>query len=347
MPTSIDYQAAQDSAVLVDRSSNGKIAVAGADRRSYLHAMLTNDIEPLQPGAGCYAAYLTAQGRMITDMRVLEVGDLILMDLPAPLVQPVMEKLDQFVFSEDVKFGDLTEAFAELTVVGPHAGRVVFDTLSSGGTVPAGVSSAGDLETWPEFRNARVTFHGEMVLLAATRDAGLPGFDLFVERPHAQRLADALAAAGARPVTADVMETLRIEAGRPQFGADLDGETIPLEAGIEGRAISFTKGCYPGQEVVVRVLHRGRGRVARRLVTLKIEGETVPAARTTLRAPADASGGAREIGRITSATWSPRFGGPIALGYVHRDFTEAGRAVEVELEGATTKATVTGLPSAM
>lgn len=336
------YRAAREAAVLYDRSARGKIAVAGSDRRSYLHAMLTNDIEPLQPGTGCYAAYLTAQGRMISDMRVLELGDLVLLDLPPDQVQPVMEKLDQFVFSEDVKFGDLTQAFAEVGVAGPDAARVVFATLAGG--IAGGAATVEELAGWMEYRNARATFQGEMVLVVASHESGVPGFDLYIERPHAARLAASLAAAGAVLIDDEGVETLRIEAGRPKFGAELASDTIPLEAGIEDRAISFTKGCYPGQEVVIRVVHRGRGRVARRLLGLRIEGGTVPAPGSQLRAIVESGGTGKEAGRVTSAAWSPSLEAPIALAYVQRDFTAPGTRLHVEHGGELLAATVSSVP---
>ncbi len=141
-------------------------------------------------------------------------------------------------------------------------------------------------------------------------------------------LARAVTDAGAILVDADVAETCRIENGRPAFGKDMTEDTIPLEAGIEDRAISLTKGCYVGQEIIIRVLHRGQGRVARRLVGLTFD--------PTAAAPARGSairGGDREIGAVTSAVWSPALGRPIAMGYVHRDFVEPGTAVVVVTGG--------------
>ncbi len=307
--------------------------MAGADRKTYLHAMLTNDIATLGPGTGCYAAYLTPQGRMITDVRVFEVGDMTLLEMRAEEAPEVLQKLDAFVFSEDVRLGDLTDAFAEIRVVGPSAASIVAAALGSGSAGQAG-PSAEDLAAWDEFRNARASFHGEMVLVTATRELALPGYDLFVERPHAGRLREAIAGTGAALMSEEAAETLRLEAGTPVFGADMDSETIPLEAGIEGRAISFTKGCYPGQEVIVRVVHRGGGRVARRLVGLAVAGEAVPSPNSALHA------GDKEVGKIRSAAWSPALGRPIALGYAHRDFTTPG----TELCVGDVAAIVTALP---
>jgi folate-binding protein YgfZ len=324
------YDAARGGAAVLERGGRGKIAVAGDDRKTYLHAMLTNDIATLQPGAGCYAAYLTPQGRMITDLRVFEVGDMTLLEMDEAQAATVVEKLDAFVFTEDVKLGDLTSVFGELRVVGPSAASVVASAL--------GTISTGAIASWPEFANARVSFDGEVVLLAVSRELGVPGFDLFVERPVVGRLGAALRSAGAAALSDSAAETLRIEAGTPLFGTDMDGETIPLEAGIESRAISFTKGCYPGQEVIVRVVHRGGGRVAKRLVGLAVSGDAVPQAGDLLRA------GDREVGKIRSAVWSPGLGRPIALGYAHRDFTEPGTALQIDRAGTMLAAAVARLP---
>ena len=309
------YLAAREAAAVFDRSDRGKIAVAGADRRAYLHAMLTNDISSLQAGGGCYAAYLTPQGRLIADMVVLELGDLLLVDLDRSVTAAVLAKLDQFVFNEDVKLGDLSDAFGKLVVVGPSAAAVVAGVMGPTGEAPA---TPADLAGWPPFHNVRASFRGQMLLVAASEDTGVAAFDLYIERPYLDELASALAACGATPADAADWDVLRIEAGRPVFGADMDGETIPLEAGIESRAISFTKGCYPGQEVVIRVLHRGHGRIARKIAGLVVAGAEVPGPGDLLRA------GDSEAGRVTSAAWSPRLGAPIALAMIQRDFFEPG-----------------------
>jgi folate-binding protein YgfZ len=318
-----------------DRSWRGKIAVAGGDRRTYLHAMLTNDVLALAPGSGCYAAYLTPQGRMIADMSVLELGDLVLLDLDPAATATVLERLDKFIFSEDVKLGDLSEAFGKLTVVGPQSARVVAGAIS--GPDQPGLGE-GELAEWTEFRNARAGFRSQVAVVAASWDTGEAGFDLYVERPLVPELAAALAAAGAVSAGSADWEVLRIEAGRPAFGIDMDGDTIVLEAGIEDRAISFTKGCYPGQEVVIRVLHRGQGRIPRRIVGLRIAGDAVPNRGDLVRA------GGRDAGRVTSAVWSPRAGGPIALAMVHRDFLAPGTELSIQHGDQALTATVVTLP---
>lgn len=330
------YEAARTAAAVLDRGARGKLVVAGSDRRSYLHAMLTCDVAALQAGDGCYGALLTPQGRMIADMRLLELGDLILMDLDRGRAADVAQKLDQFIFSEDVRLGDVSETFGLASVVGPSSAEVVSRVLA-GSDAGSGVD-AGDLAAWPEFRNARIEWAGQPAILAASAELGVPGFDLFSPAEAAGALIAALRREGGAPLDEPTAEVLRVEAGRPAFGLDMDSETIPLEAGIEDRAISFTKGCYPGQEIVIRILHRGHGRVARKLAGLLIEGGDPVARGDLLRS------GERDAGRVTSPVVSRRLGRPIALAMVQRDFLEPGTRLTVLHDAALIDATVTALP---
>jgi len=314
------YDAARRRAAFVDRSERGRIVVSGSDRASYLQGLLTNDIVALKAGHGCYAAYLTAQGRMIADLHVYELGDVVLLAMPGDVKDTVLAKLDQFIFTEDVQLGDVTATFAQIAVVGPAAAEGVARALGSEGREGG---RASDLRALPEHGNLRAQWSGGAAIVTRITDAGEPGYDVYVESPHASGLKAALASADVAELDAATAETLRIEAGIPLFHRDMDEETIPLEAGIESRAISFTKGCYVGQEVVIRVLHRGHGRVARKLVGLALGGLQAPSAGAPIR------GGEREIGQVTSSTMSPALEKPIALGYVHRDFVAPGTKVTV------------------
>jgi len=193
---------------------------------------------------------------------------------------------------------------------------------------------ADALSALPVHGNTRAAFGGQPAIVARVTDTGEPGFDVFVERALAGALQDALVSRGIETLDAGTADILRLEAGVPRFHRDMDEETIPLEAGIADRAISLTKGCYVGQEVIIRVLHRGHGRVARKLVGLAIDGSEAPAPGTAIAA------GDREIGRVTSSGMSPALGRPIALGYVHRDF--AAPETIVSISGA--RAVVSPLP---
>jgi folate-binding protein YgfZ len=313
--SSTGHDAARHGAARIDRTARGRIVVSGADRRSYLQGLLTNDIAALAAGEGCYSAYLTAQGRMIADMHVYELGDVILMTLAGDVKDIVLAKLDQFVFSEDVQLGDVTATFAQWAIVGPRAAQTI--AAASDGV------AEGDLDSLPEHGNRRFTWRGSPAIVTRTNDAGVPGFDVYVDAARREEFERALDDAGAILVGDELADAIRIEGGVPLFHRDMDEDTIPLEAGIESRAISFTKGCYVGQEVIIRVLHRGHGRVARKLVGLRIAGDSVPARESPVSA-AD-----KEIGRVTSSAWSPALNQPIALAYVHRDFVEPGTSVHV------------------
>jgi len=318
------YAAARHRAAFVDRSSRGRIVVSGRDRASFLQGLLTNDIAALRAGEGCYAAYLTPQGRMIADMHVYELGDVILMTTTGDVKDALLTRLDQFIFSEDVQLGDVTATFAQWAVVGPEAADVVASLVD-------GVSAAR-LSALADHGNVRTATRGQPAIVTRTSDAGLPGFDLVVDAAQSEAVREALVARGVAPLDEAAAETLRIEGGIPVFHRDMDEDTIPLEAGIESRAISFTKGCYVGQEVIVRVLHRGHGRVARKLVGLALDGDRAPEAGAVVIADA------RDIGRVTSSAWSPTLLRPIALAYVHRDFAAPGTRVHVAGVSAETAA---------
>src|SRR5262249_14786613 len=309
-----------------DRSDRGRIVVSGADRASYLQGLLTNDVVALTAGSGCYAVYLTAQGRMIADMWVYETGALMLVTVNGDVKDAVLAKFDQFLFSEDVQLGDVTTTFAQIAVVGPEAAAVIARAI--------GTIAADALAGLAEHGNVRADWSGTPVIVTRVTDTGEPGFDLYVERDRSAALTAALGAAGGVDVDDQTAETLRIEAGVSRVRRGMDEETIPLEAGIESRAISFTKGCYVGQEVIIRVLHRGHGRVARRLVGLRIDGSSAPAPGAKVLAAE------REIGAVTSAAFSPALNQPIALASVRGGVVEPGPSLAID--GA--QALVSALP---
>jgi folate-binding protein YgfZ len=322
---STGYAALRTAVGIVDRSHLGRVLVTGSDRRSYLHGLLTNDIESLTAGTGCYAALLTPQGRMLSDMRVWELGDAILIDLPRSATASIAAHLERFVFSEDVQVRDVTEELRQIGLFGPRAAELVRQLLDC-------AEEPGQL---PLYGSTRCSYGAATGFIVRSDDVGVAGFDLITKRMDDDTLLQSLMAAGAVLVEPEAAETIRIEDGRPRFGVDMDEHTIPLEAGIEDLAISRTKGCYVGQEVIVRVLDRGHGRVARRLVGLSLTpGAPVPPTGAAIRA-AD-----RDIGRVTSATYSLAMGRAIALGYVQRDFT----APETPLNVADSAATVVTLP---
>jgi folate-binding protein YgfZ len=283
-----------------------QVAVAGKDRASFLQGLLTNDIQALQPGSGCYAAWLTPQGRMLTDLHVLESAGMALLDVPAFTAAATLARLEQFLFSEDVTLSSLESSLEGVWIHGRHAPLVLQRALEG----------AAGLDEWADYQHRPVEFQGEPVVVARIDQLGVPGFSVYVPPGRTAALTAALVDAGAVAASHDDIDAARIEARYPLFGVDMNEDTIPLEAGIEDRAISTTKGCYVGQEVIIRVLHRGHGRVAKKLVGLAVDGpRPEPGAKIFA--------GEREVGRVTSAGTLPA-SRTVALGYVHRDFVAPG-----------------------
>jgi tRNA-modifying protein YgfZ len=313
MSSAQGYDALRHGLAVVRRTDRGVLRLTGSDRATWLQGLVTNDVLRLSPGQRVYSAYLTPQGRMLTDMWVVAADDALLLDVPAPLAASLAERLDKLIFAEDAQVTDLSAQMPCTYVMGPGA-RV--EALPS-----AVVPAVGVLVKDTEFCVPVLAAYGPLEALLAAN--GL----------------EALESAAA--VDLDTLDVVRVEAGAPRFLVDMTEETIPLEAAIEDRAISFTKGCYVGQEIIVRVTTRGGGRVARRLVGLTLEGGdgTAPPPRL-----APIHSGDRPIGQVTSGVWSPAVSANIALAYVHRDFVEPGTAVQVMIEGSPVNAAVTALP---
>jgi folate-binding protein YgfZ len=337
MTISDQYRALRETAVIGAVSPRRPIGISGQDRAAYLQGLLTNDIQALAPGTGCYAAWLTPQGRMLTDLHLFESGDMILVDVPAGELAATMQRLDQFLFGEDVRFMDLSGALDTVWIHGPAAPSMLDQILRGASSGEAQVD-IGSLNAWPEYHNARVSFAGVPIVVARVSQLSVPGFCIYVEAGLAAELERALVLVGAVSADPTVIEVARVESGYPLFGVDMTSDTIPLEAGIESRAISLSKGCYVGQEVIIRVLHRGHGRVAKKLVALRVEGG-VPVVGSRIFADD------REIGAVTSAVDSPRLGA-IALGYVHRDFVSPGTKVGVDTASGRAPALVSDRPLA-
>jgi folate-binding protein YgfZ len=333
------YRIISTGAGWLGRRSRGRLRFDGADAAAFLHALVSNDVAALTPGGGVYATYLTPQGRMVADLHLYHRGDHLLAVVPAALAASLAARFDQLIFSEDVRVSDVTARTAQVAVAGARAAQAIEmmePRVFGPGETRSEIRgiSANDLESLATLAHAG----GGDTFVARSDDIALPCYDVFVPVERRADLIAGLERAGAAAIDDDLWTSLRIEAKRPEFGIDMTAETIPLEAGLLDRGISTSKGCYVGQEVIIRVLHRGGGRVAKRLVALALD----PAA-AGLPAPGAAlHADGREVGRITSAAWSPRGPGAIALGYVHREHAEAGRSVTVEIEGADFEAEITG-----
>jgi folate-binding protein YgfZ len=263
---------------------------------------------------------------MLADLRLYDLGDALLAAVPAAEAPALAARWNDLIFTEDLQITDVTAAIAQLLVIGENAGRTLAAATGLEATAlrrltPFEHRAAGD------------------VVVARSDDVREPAFDVFVPRTMRQALIASLTRDGAAEASATLVEALRIDAGRPQFGVDMTTDTIPLEAGLLDRAISTTKGCYVGQELIIRILHRGGGRVARRLVQIVVDDERAetPPAGTDILVDGAAAG------RVTSAAVSPRLGRPIALGYVPRAAAEPGTRISLASGGHSLPATITGL----
>jgi folate-binding protein YgfZ len=276
--------------LLIDRSERGKLALTGAEAKEFLHGQVTNDVERLSEGSGCYAAFLTHKGKMLGDLRILDAGNELLLDCERVALQELFAMIRRYKLGRAVELHKRTLERGLLSLAGPAARRI---------------AGAEDLPGDEHSHRAGV-LAGAPVRLIAT-DLGV---DVLCDAADTARVAAALVAAGAVSASEDSAEVLRVEAGRPRWGVDLDETVIPQEAGLNARAVSFEKGCYVGQETVARLYFRGKPN--RHLRGLKLSG---PAAHgEPLRL------GEREVGRLGSVVDSPRHG-PIALALVRREAT--------------------------
>ncbi|HKV99677.1 MAG TPA: glycine cleavage T C-terminal barrel domain-containing protein [Vicinamibacterales bacterium] len=309
----------------IDRSRRGRLKFEGKDARAFLQALVTNDLDAIAPGSGIDAAYLTPQGRMIAMLRILVSASDLLVDVAPGQAADLATRFDRLIFTEQVTVTDVTEATTAICVVGGDAAGVVARVVGLDRAPIAALASLGHLAS------------GDTQVVRVD-DAPLPGYVIWAPVATRQTLIDRLVDAGAVEIDPTLDQALRIEAGRPEFGVDMTDDTIPLEAGLLERAISTTKGCYVGQEVIIRVLHRGAGRVAKRLVRLTFESDVTspPQAGTPLVADD------KETGRITSAAWLPGRDRVIALGYVHRDAATAGARVLARTADGDLAAEITG-----
>jgi tRNA-modifying protein YgfZ len=283
-----DFTAITEACGLLDRSERGKLALSGADAKSFLQGQVSNDVEGLTPGTGCYAAFLTPKGKMLGDLRILDAGGELLLDTERVALQELFNMIRRFSVGYDVELHKRTLERGLLSLIGPGAGALL------GPARPAEV----------EHSHAEVELH-DVAARAIRTDVGI---DLLCASADTDRLAAALVQTGAVAVSLEAVECLRVEHGRPRYGLDLDDSVIPQEAGLNERAVSFTKGCYVGQETVARLFYRGKP-------NRQLRG---------LRCSAPLSGGetlsfeGRTVGRVTSTVVSPRFG-PIALALVRRE----------------------------
>jgi folate-binding protein YgfZ len=322
-----EYAAVRERVGVVDRGDHGVVAVTGRDRATFLHALLSNEIKALRPGQGCWATLLDVHGKVQVILRVWVLDDCILLVTPPGQAAATVEALDKYLFAEKVALEDTSDELALLLLAGPQATALIVGL--SGGIVP-------DDAPWS---HVAATLDGvDVRLVRGGGETGEPECWIVGPAAQARRLWDVVVSVGARPVGLTAFEALRIEAGSPVLGHDVDGSVLLPEIPFE-RLLSYTKGCYPGQEVVVRI--RDRGHVNRLLRGLVIDGAVVP----TPGADVVASDGA-SIGRVTSAAWSFGLGRPVALAFVRRQHAEPGARLAIRAGQELIPAAVSALPMA-
>lgn len=309
---SVEYSAVRDGgAGLIDLSSRGRILVSGSEAVMFLNGLITNDLKTLAMNSWMPAAFANVQGRLLAVVRIIHREDGFLIDTEAATHQTVLKLLDRFTLAGDFRVADLTSETTTLSVQGRKAAEVIAAAIGE---------QASNIErqeaVCAQQNNGQTT-----TVIRATHTAE-DGFDLFVDANDAQQVRDSLIAGGAKPINEETAETLRIEAGIPSYGVDMDETTIVTEANLED-AVSFTKGCYLGQEIIVRIKHRGH--VAKKMTGIALEKESELENSAQIFSAED-----KEIGRLTSSTFSPRLGRTIALGYVKYDFLSPGTDVRVQ-----------------
>jgi folate-binding protein YgfZ len=297
---------------LFDLSSRGRVEVSGGEAVRFLNGMLTNDVARLEDGAWMHAAFPNPQGRLVAAVRVFRRGDAYLFDTEAATYERMFRSLERFTLAGDFRVRDLTDATTTLSVQGARARETVGAAL--------GEDAAGTAR----YRTSSVRFAAGEVTIARATHTAEDGFDLFVSAEDAKPLWDALVASGARPTGFDALEVLRVETGVPRYGVDATEANVVLEVVNEAEAVSYTKGCYAGQEIIARI--HWRGHVAKRLTGVIFDRETGPPTDGRLRVCGDDE---REVGRITSSVFSPRLRRQVALALVKYDFLRPGTELKV------------------
>jgi folate-binding protein YgfZ len=325
MAPSEEYALARQKVGLLDRTDFGVLELTGRDRASFLHALVSNEIKALGPGQGCAATLLDVHGKVQVVLFIWVADDRIFVVTPPAMAAKTAEALDHYLFSEKVAIEDVSREHALFVLAGPQA-PAASERLT--GARPPDTP-------WSHV----VAKLGEIPvrLVSGSRETGEAEVWIMCPLAEAPKVREALLGAGARPIGPEAFEHLRIEAGTPLFGHDVDESVLLPEIPFEN-LISQTKGCYPGQEVVVRI--RDRGHVNRMLRGLTLEGEQVPPQ------GAEVVVDGASIGKVTSATWSFGLSRPIALAFVRRQHAGPGTRVSVRFAGTTAAATVSALPFA-
>lgn len=323
-----EYRAVRNGVGLIDLSQRGLLQFTGPDRLSFLQGMLSNDLRPLKPFDGIYATILTQQGKVVADVRVLCSMNSFYLDFWENLKDKILDHLNRYLIADEVEIADRSEEYAILSIQGPQAMALLSKLFAPNTELPARRKQHAMIET-----------DAAAICIVNDSHTGEAGYDLIAPvaalASIAQRVTEAGRQFSASWVGEEAHNILRVEAGIPRYGSDFTEDNLLLEVGIDD-AVSFTKGCYLGQEVVERI--RSRGHVNKQLAGLLIEGEMAAANGAVI----EASG--KQIGTVTSSVFSPALKRAVALGYLHRDFCSPGTEVLIKGRQAELRATVSPLP---
>ena len=327
----LEYEALHTAAGLADLSSRGRVIITGDDRITWLQSIISQDILPLQSGQGRYSTFMDHKGKMLSYFRVMICAEQVVLEDVGEVGDQTHAAFRKFLlYGTKAKMAKGQESQGLLLLSGPKAAEIIREACE------VDVASLASLQSIP------FTFEGAEGFISRTEETGMADFELFVPLDILTTLWAHLLKtgkpSGMKPFGKSTRETARIEAGLPRLGPDINDRIVPPEANLEGIAFSLSKGCYPGQEVVARM--DTYGSVKRRLVGLVVEG-------TETNIPeigAKIFSGTREVGWISSSTFSPLLQKPIALGFPLRDFTPAGTQLEVESQGNKLSASVSALP---
>jgi aminomethyltransferase len=314
---------------IMDLTARGKARVTGEDHVKWLQSVISNDILPLTTGQGIYSTFLTHRGRILAYFRVYKYADSLMLEDIGAVEDATYSALRKFLlYGTKAKLENLSESWGLLLISGPQALELIRATFGT------------DLSSLKLLSFEQLEIEGQPAVLIRTEETGEIDIEILLPveslRATWERLWNVGEAMGLKPFGAAALESLRIEAGLPKMGPDLNENVVPPEANLEGKSFSLTKGCYPGQEVVARMDTYGFAR--RRLTGLTLKEAVVPVSGAKLFS------GDREVGWVSSAALSPSLGKVIAFGFPLRDFAKAGTELSVEIDGRRVSATVETLP---
>lgn len=322
-----EHLAVRDSAGIMDMTHRGKISVSGKDRAKFLQNILSQDINKLTPGTGGHATLLNTKGHMLAYMRIFSYEDSFLIDTEPGETDKIIQILNRYLFREDVKIEDVTLKYGLVTVQGPNSREIICRI------------SGTDIKEMEDCSHVNLMINGINCNIARTTYTGEEGYSIYAPWDSIHGVWETMGGSEITPFGHDTFETLRIEAGIPIYSVDMDEDTIPIEANLD-HAISYTKGCYVGQETIARI--KFKGHVNRTLTGFIINGNEIPEKGNRIYTFTDDA--EHDIGFITSACFSPSLKRIIALGYLKIQHTEPGNTVSINTDTGKISALAAKLP---